>query len=341
MEHIWKGVMAALVTPMTAAEEVDLDRLGDIVEYLIAEGVQGLAPLGSTGEYYALSPGERTAVVKATLAAAAETVPVVVGVNAGSTRDVVAYAREAEALGADGVLLAAPYYSLPTPDELFEHFRMVNDAIGIPIMLYNYPGRTGVDMTPALVERLAALKNIRYIKESTGDIARIGEILRRVGGKMGVFCGCDTLALESLRLGAVGWVGGVVNLLPKEHVQLFELACEEGDGHAAEKLYHRLLPILSLMEGEGKYTQFVKAGCALVGHPVGPPRRPLLPAAAEDIRRLGQKLSLLGITIPASWDSRRVVVPQAKLTLRLPRRGTARKTIVEETAKPPVRPSQE
>ena len=317
MEHIWKGVIAALVTPMTAAEEVDLDRLGDIVEYLIAEGVQGLAPLGSTGEYYALSPGERTAVVKATLTAAAETVPVVVGVNAGSTREVVAYAREAEALGADGVLLAAPYYSLPTPDELFEHFRMVNDAIGIPIMLYNCPGRTGVDMIPALIERLAELARIQYVKESTGDVTRISEILRRTDGKMRVFCGCDTLALESLRLGAVGWVGGVVNLLPKEHVQLLELACEEADGRAAEQLYHRLLPVLSLMENEGKYTQLVKAGCALVGHPVGPPRRPLLPAAAEEIRRLGQKLSLLGIPAPPPLDPCPGGALQADLPLRL------------------------
>jgi len=290
MKSALKGVIAALVTPMTAREELDLDRLGEIVNYLIAEGVQGLAPLGSTGEYYALCPEERKAVVKATLEAAAERVPIIVGVNAGSTRNVVEYACEAQSLGADGVLLAAPYYSLPTANELFEHFRIVNEAIGIPIMLYNYPGRTGVDMTPALVERLAELKNVRYIKESTGDLKRMEEILHRVGGKLGVFCGCDTLALESLRLGAVGWVGGVVNLLPKEHVQLFDLACEEADGHAAQKLYHRLLPILSLMEGEGKYTQFVKAGCELVGRPVGPPRRPLLPPTPEEIGRLRQKL---------------------------------------------------
>jgi len=312
-----KGVIAALVTPMTAEEELDLGTLGEIVDYLINEGVQGLAPLGSTGEYYALSPGERTAVVKATLEAAAERVPVIVGVNGGSTRAVVEYAREAQSLGADGVLLAAPYYSLPTADELFEHFRMVNGAIGIPIMLYNYPGRTGVDMTPALVERLAALKNIRYIKESTGDVERIVEILHRVGGKMGVFCGCDTLALESLRQGAVGWVGGVVNVLPKEHVQLFDLACQEAAQGAAEQLYHRLLPVLSLMENEGKYTQFVKAGCALVGHPVGPPRRPLLPAAAEEIRRLGQKLSLLGIPAPPPLDPCPGGALQADLPLRL------------------------
>ncbi len=305
MKSMLKGVVAALVTPMTAKEELDLDRLGEIVNHLIGEGVQGLAPLGSTGEYYALRPGERKAVVKATLEAAAERVPVIVGVNAGSTREVVEYACEAQALGADGILLAAPYYSLPTANELFEHFRIVNEAIGIPIMLYNYPGRTGVDMTPALIERLAELENIRYVKESTGDITRVGEILRRTGGKMAVFCGCDTLALESLRLGAVGWVGGVVNVLPKEHVQLFELACDETDGLAAETLYRRLLPILSVMEGEGKYTQFVKAGCELVGRPVGPPRRPLLPPTPEEIGRLRQKLKSVKMSAASASATRR------------------------------------
>lgn len=293
MKNVWKGVIAALVTPMTVAEEVDLERLGEIVDYLIAEGVQGLSPLGSTGEYYALTDMERKAVVEATLEAAAGRVPVVVGTNAGSTREVVAYARQAQRLGADGLLLAAPYYSLPTPEELFEHFRMVNDAIGIPIMLYNYPARTGVDMTPALIERLADLENVRYVKESTGDVKRVGEIIRRTDGKIRVFCGCDTLALESVRLGAVGWVGGVANVLPKEHVQLLNLASRQGDLTMAHELHHRLSPILSMIEDEGKYTQFVKAGCSLVGHPVGPPRRPLLWPSPEEMARLQKALSAL------------------------------------------------
>ena len=293
MKNVWKGVIAALVTPMTVAEEVDLERLGEIVDYLIAEGVQGLSPLGSTGEYYALTDMERKAVVEATLEAAAGRVPVVVGTNAGSTREVVAYARQAQRLGADGLLLAAPYYSLPTPEELFEHFRMVNDAIGIPIMLYNYPARTGVDMTPALIERLADLENVRYVKESTGDVKRVGEIIRRTDGKIRVFCGCDTLALESVRLGAVGWVGGVANVLPKEHVQLLKLASRQGDLTMAHELHHRLSPILSMIEDEGKYTQFVKAGCSLVGHPVGPPRRPLLWPSPEEMARLQKALSAL------------------------------------------------
>jgi len=290
----FRGVFPALVTPMTDDQQVDYATLATFVDHLIDEGgVHGIIPLGSTGEYYALDDAEREAVVKATLDAAAGRVPVLAGTNAGGTREVIAFSQQAQTLGAAGVLLAAPYYSLPQPDELFEHFRAVSDAIDIPIMLYNYPGRTGVDMTPDLVERLAALDRVQYIKESTGDMTRVSEITRRCGDGITVFCGCDTLALESFLMGAAGWVGGVVNVLPSEHVQLFDLAVTQSDLFAARELYYRLLPVLSLMEGGGKYTQFVKAGCGLAGHPVGPPRQPLLPATAEEVATLRHTLKPL------------------------------------------------
>lgn len=291
MPNEFEGIFAALVTPMTADEEVDHATLARFVDYLIGEGgIHGLIPLGSTGEYYALSPQEREAVVKTTLEAAAGRVPVVAGANAASTREVVAYCRQAERLGAAGVMLAAPYYSLPSADELFEHFRAVDRAIGIPIMLYNYPGRTGVDMTPELIRRLAELDRVQYVKESTGDVTRVSEILRRSGGRVTVFCGCDTVALESFLLGAAGWVGGVVNVLPRAHVELFELAVRQKDFPGARPLYYKLLPAFALAEGGGKYTQIVKAGCELMGHPVGPPRRPLLPLSPEELAELAESL---------------------------------------------------
>jgi 4-hydroxy-tetrahydrodipicolinate synthase len=294
MSSAYDGVYSAAVTPMTPDEQVDLRTLATFVDYLIEDGgVHGLAPLGSTGEYYALSDAERDDVARVTIQATDGRVPVFVGTNAGSTRDVIRHSKRAEELGASGVLLAAPYYSLPTPGELFEHFRAVNDAIGIPIMLYNYPGRTGVDMTPELVERLAGLKQVQYVKESTGDATRVTEIIRRCGENIRVFCGCDTLALESFAAGAVGWVGGVVNVVPKEHVRLFELAFQEANVLAAREHYYQLLPILSLMEGGGKYTQFVKAGCALASRPVGPPRQPLRPALPGEIADLEQVLRVL------------------------------------------------
>ncbi len=291
MPQPFHGVFPALVTPMTADEAIDLPTLANFVDYLIVEGgVHGLIPLGSTGEYYALTAQEREEVLRTTLDAAAGRVPVLAGTNAGATREVVDYSRKAERMGAAGVMLAAPYYSLPTADEMVVHFRAVSDSIGVPIMLYNYPGRTGVDMTPELIERLAELERVEYVKESSGDATRVSEIIRRCGDRVTVFCGCDTLALESFVLGAAGWVGGVVNVLPKAHVELYDLAVRQKDFLAAREPYYRLLPTLALMEGGGKYTQLVKAGCELTGHPVGPPRRPLLPPTPEEIARLEQAL---------------------------------------------------
>lgn len=249
-----------------------------------------MIPLGSTGEYYALDAVERERVLEATLEAAAGRVPVLAGTNAGSTREVIALSRQAEALGCAGVMLAPPYYSLPRLEELFEHFRAVNNAIGIPIMLYNYPGRTGVDMPPDFIERLATLRQIRYVKESTGEMPRITELLRRCGDRLGIFCGCDTIALESLMVGAAGWVGGVVNVLPKSHVRLYQLVVRQANPGVARRLFFQMLPTLELMEGGGKYTQFVKAGCRLMGHDVGAPRRPLRAATAAECRRLREAL---------------------------------------------------
>ncbi len=284
------GILAAFVTPMNAKEQIDLKVLAKHADYLIRQGTHGLIPLGSTGEYYALTAQERQDVLRATLDAAGGRVPVLAGTNGGSTREVIEYSRQAERLGCDGVLLAPPYYSRPTLDELYDHFRAVNNAIGIPIMLYNYPGRTGVDMTPEFIERLTKLPRVRYVKESTGEIVRISTLIRTCGDRLGVFCGADTGALESFVLGAIGWVGGVVNALPKSHAMLYDMAVVRRDFAAARAFYYQLLPMLNLAEGCGKYTQFVKAACGLTGHPVGPPRRPLLPATAAECAKLRSAL---------------------------------------------------
>lgn len=296
------GVLVALVTPMKADGSIDLNTLARHVETMIAAGIHGLVPLGSTGEFYALTVEERRAVLKTTLEIARGRVPVVPGTNAGSTREVVALSREAEELGCDGVMLAAPYYSLPRPAELRAHIKAVNDAIGIPIMLYNYPGRTGVDMTPEFIEQLLELPRVRYVKESTGEIGRISTLLRRCGDRLGVFCGADTVAFESLALGAVGWVGGVANVVPGSHVELYRLITEKRDFAAARKLYFQMLPLLSLMENGGKYTQWVKGACGLMGRPVGAPRAPLCAATATELEAL--KAALAEVPEGVSADKR-------------------------------------
>ncbi len=286
-----EGIFAVLVTPMTMAEEVDYDTLANHIDYLIEEGgVHGIIPLGSTGEYYALTMEERKKIAETTFEAVQGRVPVVVGANATTTREVIEYCQHAEKCGAAGVLLAAPYYSLPTEDELFEHYKAVNDAIGIPIMLYNFPARSGVDMKPELVQRLAELDNVQYIKESTGDITRVSDIIRLCGDKITVFCGYDSEALENFLLGAKGWVAGASNFIPRVHVKLFDLAVKKRDFSTARELYYKLLPVLAVLEGGGKYIQFVKACCDLMGHPAGPPRRPLLPANPDEVAELKKAL---------------------------------------------------
>ena len=296
-DFTFHGVHAALVTPMGPQGDVDYDKLAQFVDYLIGQGVHGLIPLGSTGEYYALTAPEREQVICATLAAAGGRVPVIAGANAGSTAEVIMFSRQAQKLGCAGVMLAAPYYSLPTADELYEHFRAVDRVIDVPVMLYNYPGRTGVDMSAEFIERLTELKSIAYVKESTGEMPRVTELIRRCGERLGVFCGCDTLALESFAVGAIGWVGGVVNVVPAEHVKLFELAVQQNDYARARDLFYAMLPLLELMEGGGKYTQYVKAACRLMGHDVGPPRQPLCPAGAAEEESLRKVLDAL-VSLP-------------------------------------------
>ena len=145
-------------------------------------------------------------------------------------------------------------------------------------------------MPPAFIERLAGLKNLRYVKESTGEMPRITELLRRCGSRLGVFCGCDTIALESLMVGALGWVGGVANVLPAAHAALYDLTVVKQDYAAARELFFTMLPTLELMEGGGKYTQWVKAACGLTGHDCGAPRRPLGPATKAECAQLRQAL---------------------------------------------------
>jgi 4-hydroxy-tetrahydrodipicolinate synthase len=148
-------------------------------------------------------------------------------------------------------------------------------------------------MTPEFIEQLAELPRVRYVKESTGEIGRISTLLRRCGDRLGVFCGGDTVAFESLALGVIGWVGGVANVVPCSHVELYRLVIEKRDFAAARKLHFQMLPLLSLMENGGKYTQWVKAACGLMGRPVGAPRAPLRAATAAELRQLKAALAEL------------------------------------------------
>lgn len=281
----FSGCYTVLVTPFTAdGGSVDLPALMRLVDYQIDNGVRGLIPLGSTGEFLSVSRDERAAIVDTVVKAAAGRVPVLIGTGEEDTRLVVTLSREAEAMGADGVMIIPPYYSVPTADELFHHYSTVADAIGIPIMVYNNPATANVDMGPDLLARLSKIPNCRYVKESTLEVTRVRDILARCD--MTVFAG--VLGYESAWLGATGWVAVCSNVAPKLSAEMFHTAMA-GDRDAALPLYRKLAPLLPWVGGP-RYVSGTKAAFALMGMAMGDPRPPRLPLPEADIPALAAVL---------------------------------------------------
>lgn len=288
----FRGSFTVMITPFTEdGEAIDDGALRRFVDWQIEQGAPGLIPLGSTGEFLSVSEDERTQVVEAVVGQAAGRVPVIIGTADEWTGKAVRFSREAERLGADGVMVVPPYYSSPSEDELFEHYRRISEAIGIPIMVYNNPNTANVDLVPAFVGRLAQLENIRYIKESSGDISRVREIDRMTDGRVTVFAGYH--AYDSIRLGAKGWVSVCGNIVPRLSAQVHELTAGAVDPAAGRDAYHRLLPLLDAISGD-LYVSATKAAMGLVGMPVGGPRLPRLRLPDPQIAGLEKVLSDLG-----------------------------------------------
>ena len=291
----FRGTYTVLVTPFTAdGKAVDLAALKRLVEFQIAEGIHGLIPLGSTGEFLSVTPDERTAIVETVVRTAGGRVPVLIGTGAEWTRDAIATSREAEALGADGVMIIPPFYSVPTEDELYEHYKAVADAISIPIMVYNNPATANVDLRPDFVARLSNIPNCSYIKESTLDVTRVRDIVRLCGDRMTVFAG--VLGFESFWLGADGWVAVCSNVAPRLSAQLFEASVDRDEGTA---VHRKLLPLLPHVGGP-RYVSGTKAAFEMMGMPMGPPRAPRLPLPERDRPALRQVLAGMGLLPAAS-----------------------------------------
>ncbi len=297
MAEPFRGTYTVLITPFTEdGGAVDLKALERLVEFQIAEGIDGLIPLGSTGEFLSVSREERTAITETVVRAAAGRVPVLMGTGAEDTREVVALSREAESLGADGVMIIPPFYSVPTEDELFHHYRTVADAIGIPIMVYNNPATANVDLLPSTLARLSTIPNCRYVKESTLEVTRVRDIIALCGERMDVFAG--VLGYESAWLGAVGWVAVCSNLAPRLSRDMFAAAAVEADRAKALPLYRRLAPLLPWVGGP-RYVSGTKAGFRLMGMEMGDPRPPRLPLPERDVPALASVLQAMGV-MPAA-----------------------------------------
>jgi 4-hydroxy-tetrahydrodipicolinate synthase len=288
----FRGTYTVLITPFTAdGAAVDLRALERLVEFQIAEGIDGLIPLGSTGEFLSVSREERTAITETVVRTAAGRVPVLMGTGAEDTREVVALSREAESLGADGVMIIPPFYAVPTEDELFHHYRTVADAIGIPIMVYNNPATANVDLLPATLARLSTIPNCKYVKESTLEATRVRDIIALCGDRMEVFAG--VLGYESAWLGAIGWVAVCSNLVPRLSRDMFAAAAFEANRDKALPLYRKLAPLLPWVGGP-RYVSGTKAGFRLIGMEMGDPRPPRLPLPKRDIPALASVLQAMG-----------------------------------------------
>ncbi len=279
------GVAVPILTPFDKTEEVDEDALRELVRFLMKEGAHLLIPGASTGEFAFMTLEERKRVIEIVMEEVGGKIPVIAGVHAVRTKDSVEMTRYAKDIGADGVMAVASYYQTPTSDENYRHYKAIAE-IGLPVMMYNSPGTSKVDFSPETLVKYAQDGIIHFVKESTSDIKRVHDIIRFSEGELPVFAGCDDLGFESFVLGAVGWVVGFANFLPRECVELYKLTVEKADLKAARELNYRLLPIGALLEGSGKFVQYCKAGAELVGLKAGNPRKPLLPVSPKEKENL-------------------------------------------------------
>ncbi|PWR04614.1 dihydrodipicolinate synthase family protein [Meridianimarinicoccus roseus] len=292
MTDRFRGTFTVMITAFDADGRLDLDAQARFTDWQVREGIHGLIPLGSTGEFLSLTPEERRAVAKCVIDAAAGRVPVLIGAGAESTDDVIANVAMAEDLGADGTMIIPPFYSTPTWDELINHFGRIGEAATRPVMIYNNPATANVDLTPPLVAELSKLPRIDYIKESTMDVTRIRDILEFSEGRMTVFGGI--MGFESFVEGAEGWVAVGSNILPAALARLFTLTADHEDYHAARALYREVLPVIRLVGGH-RYVAGSKAALNLMGHAVGGPRPPRLPLPAAEMTDVENALRSVGL----------------------------------------------
>lgn len=239
---MFHGSMVALVTPMQQDGSLDYEALGSLVDFHIGSGTDAIVAVGTTGESATLDAEEHCAVIRQVVTMAAGRVPVIAGTGSNSTREAIDLSRCAMAGGADACLLVTPYYNKPTQEGLYRHFRTIAEAVAIPQILYNVPGRTVCDMLPETVERLSHISNIVGIKEATGDLQRAREIIARCEGRLDLYSGDDATAMECILNGAKGVISVTANIMPGEMHEMCAAALQ-GDRETAERFNNRLMPL--------------------------------------------------------------------------------------------------
>ncbi len=241
-----EGIYTALVTPFRDYA-VDEEAFGKLIDFQLAHGVDGVVPCGTTGESATLSYEEHERVVELAVSRVRGAVPVIAGTGSNSTTETIELTAAARKIGADGCLLTTPYYNKPTQEGLYRHYKKVAEEVDIPLVLYNIPGRTGINMSPETVARLAQIPNIVGIKEASGSLVQVAEIYRLTGGTFTILSGDDNLFLPMMSVGAVGVISVVSNIMPADMAALYRAFLKEKDFEKARGLNTRLLPIFQNM----------------------------------------------------------------------------------------------
>jgi len=292
----FEGIYPPVITPYKEDHAIDYDGFERMIEHLITAQVHGIIVGGTTGEYYAQSKEERVELMGLAREVIKSRVPLIVGIGAIRTEDCIEYGQLAKANGAEAVLMPAPYYAVPTQLELANHALAIDRAVSLPIMLYNYPGRTGTTMGEEFFDRVGRSPNFAAVKESTGDINQL-HMLAREYPHITLLCGMDDQALEFFAWGARGWVCAGGNCLPAEHIALYQAVAVENDIVKGRRIMSALMPFMRILEQGGKLIQIVKYACELQGLPAGTVRRPLRPLFKSEKRDLEMVLRTLKYTM--------------------------------------------
>jgi 4-hydroxy-tetrahydrodipicolinate synthase len=290
----FRGVATALVTPMQPNGDIDVDALRRLVEFQISGGVNGLVPVGTTGESATLSHPEHHHVMDIVAEQTNGRVPIIVGAGSNSTREAISLTQHARAIGANAVLSVAPYYNKPTQKGFFEHYRAIVEAVDIPVFVYNVPGRTGSNINAETTLRLAELPGIAGIKEASGNIPQVMEILRHRPNNFVLLSGDDALTLPMMSLGADGVISVLANEVPAEF-SLMVQHCLTGDFAQARMIHERLLDLMNLNFIDSNPIP-VKAALSMMGMITEAYRLPLTPMSLEHkftLRRALEELSLV------------------------------------------------
>ena len=285
---MFKGSMVALITPFDNEGRFDEQTYRELIEFQIENGTDVLVPCGTTGESATLSYGEHDRVIRACVEQVNGRRPVLAGTGSNATHEAIDISQRARELGADGVLLVTPYYNKPSQEGLYLHYRQIADRVHLPQVLYNVPGRTGINMTAETVLRLAEIPNIVAIKEASGNLTQISEIIAGAGDKLDVISGDDFLTFPMMACGAKGVISVTANIMPRE-VKALVAAVNEGRWEEARKLHLELLPLHRAMFLESNPVP-VKTAAAMMGKCGEVLRLPLSPLSAGNREKLSQIL---------------------------------------------------